>query len=498
MCQVEIKGTPKLTIGCNTEVREGMEVLTHHTSKLVENAQKATLEFILINHPLDCTVCDQSGHCKLQDYHYEFNGEPSRFLEEKEHKVKAQPLGPTVVLDGERCIMCTRCVRFCDEITQTSELGMLNRGDKSVIAVAPGRNLDNPLSGTVVDLCPVGALTHREWRFNTRIWFTSQEDSICTGCSTGCNVRVAERDGVVVQVKARANDAVNKEWLCDEGRYGFHRFIPESRLTVCEKDGKSIERKRAYDECFLALRESSGPLAVLISPDLLLEDYFALSHLLNALPSPYIIALAYRERNLSKVESILISPDYAANYRGAIFAGLVEGRLEARYQEVLDGIINGRFASVVAFGDRALPCREDLGDAVHLIPRLEDGLRATEQSVGWFTDNNHPLKRSVRTVVPIRSILECSGLLINKMNRLQYTKAILKAPKGVLPFWQQISAMGSANGCPVLGGHLNEYSSERDATNILLLNDPRLTGLTIRSISAGGVLLSRNESKDQG
>ena len=137
MCQIEVEGMPKLEIACNMKVRDGMVVKTHATSQKVEDAQAATLEFILINHPLDCTVCDQAGHCKLQDYHFEYNARPSRFnIVDKEHKVKAEPLGPTVMLDGERCIMCTRCIRFCDEVTGTSELGMLNRGDKSVIAVS--------------------------------------------------------------------------------------------------------------------------------------------------------------------------------------------------------------------------------------------------------------------------------------------------------------------------------------------------------------------------
>ncbi|MCB0340577.1 MAG: NADH dehydrogenase subunit, partial [Bdellovibrionales bacterium] len=172
-------------IGCHTQVQEGMEVCTHNTSAVVAEAQASTLEFILINHPLDCTVCDQAGHCKLQDYHFEYNARSSRFVENKVQKVKAEPLGPHVILDGERCIMCTRCIRFCDEITGTSELGMLNRGDRSVIAVQPGKELNNPLSGTVVDLCPVGALTHRDWRFNTRIWYTKQTPGICPGCSTG-------------------------------------------------------------------------------------------------------------------------------------------------------------------------------------------------------------------------------------------------------------------------------------------------------------------------
>ncbi|MCB0318002.1 MAG: (2Fe-2S)-binding protein, partial [Bdellovibrionales bacterium] len=162
MCQVKVEGAPKLMIGCHSIAQEGMTVRTHHTSQEVVDAQAATLEFILINHPLDCTVCDQAGHCKLQDYHYEYNARPSRFIENKVHKPKAKPLGPTVMLDAERCIMCTRCIRFCDEITQTSELGMINRGDRSEITISDGRELNNALSGTVVDLCPVGALTHKE------------------------------------------------------------------------------------------------------------------------------------------------------------------------------------------------------------------------------------------------------------------------------------------------------------------------------------------------
>ncbi|MCB0336719.1 MAG: (2Fe-2S)-binding protein, partial [Bdellovibrionales bacterium] len=239
MCQVEVEGAPKMQIACSVPVAEGMVVRTQKTSQKVKDTQASTLEFILINHPLDCTVCDQAGHCKLQDYHYEYNARPSRFLENKEHKVKATPLGPTVMLDGERCIMCTRCIRFCDEVTKTSELGMLNRGDRSVISINPGKELDNPLSGTVVDLCPVGALTHKNWRFNTRIWYTKQADTICPGCSTGCNVKVAVRDKQVVQVKARLNSEVNKEWLCDEGRYGFGRYLPEQRLMTPRISGKA-------------------------------------------------------------------------------------------------------------------------------------------------------------------------------------------------------------------------------------------------------------------
>jgi len=174
MCQVQVGDNPKLTIACNTVAQEGMEVKTQETSEPVAESQRATLEFLLINHPLDCTVCDQAGHCKLQDYYYEYNAKASRFTENKVHKVKAESFGPEIMFDGERCILCTRCVRFCEEVTETAELGIANRGDNAVIAVHPGKELDNPLSGSVVDLCPVGALTHKRWRFNTRIWYAKR------------------------------------------------------------------------------------------------------------------------------------------------------------------------------------------------------------------------------------------------------------------------------------------------------------------------------------
>ena len=248
MCQVHVEGQNKLTIACNTGATEGMEVKTQETSEEVADAQRATLEFILINHPLDCTVCDQAGHCKLQDYYYEYNAKPSRFIEEKVSKVKAEPLGPEIIYDGERCILCTRCVRFCDEVTETSELGVLNRGDRSVIAIHEDNQLDNPLSGSVVDLCPVGALTHRRWRFNTRIWYTKEADTVCAGCSTGCNAKVSSRDNQVVHVKARLNSDVNEEWMCDEGRYGFQDFQPEVRSSTPLVKGVPSELEAAVKE----------------------------------------------------------------------------------------------------------------------------------------------------------------------------------------------------------------------------------------------------------
>ena len=466
MCQVAIKGMPKLEIACNTVVRAGMEVNTGETSQTVADAQAATLEFILVNHPLDCTVCDQAGHCKLQDYHFEYNARPSRFIEEKVHKVKAEPLGPTVMLDGERCIMCTRCIRFCDEITKTSELGMLNRGDRSVISINPARPLSNALSGTVVDLCPVGALTHAKWRFNTRIWFTKQTDSVCPGCSTGCNVKVAERDGEIVQVKARYNSEVNKEWLCDEGRYGFDRFLPKNRITTSTLAGKTTALTDA-----LKAANGAGAGAIFVAPDLLLEEYALLKKFAER--NNLQVAIAYQERSLNSVEAILVSPDYAPNFAGAIFSGLVSGDLNTTYKQALDALKSGALQRVFAIGDRAFLAADQVA-AAEAFKRVH--------SVVLGCDATLPTAQAAKVLLPARSILEKSGLLINRKNRLQYSERVVDAVDGSVAGWKLINALG--------GGVITNVNSERELTQQLLAADSRLNGLSLFRIKAGGIDLN--------
>lgn len=485
MCQVSVKGMPKMTIACNTGATEGMEVATHHTSKDVADAQAATLEFILINHPLDCTVCDQAGHCKLQDYHFEYNARPSRFLEEKVHKIKALPLGPTVMLDGERCIMCTRCIRFCDEVTGTSELGMLNRGDQSVIAVSPGKELNNPLSGSVVDLCPVGALTHREWRFNTRIWFTKQTEAICPGCSTGCNVKVAERDGKVVNVKARRNDAVNKEWLCDEGRYGFERFLPANRVTGVRRNSSAGAQGTAQlTDVINALKGTLKTLTVVLSPDLLLEEYYLLRQILNRATGLGRTVMSSYGRSVSDVERILVSPDYASNLMGARVAGLISDDNDADYRDTLQRIRRKEIENILILGDRAI-ASADIDDA------LLEGLAAARVSVGVLTDADSRLTSALGFVVGGRSVLEKSGLLVNNKRRLQYTQGVVAFPDESVPDWRLLGLIGEAAGYKMMSFNLT-HVGDREVTRWYLSTDPVLSaqGVTIASIKNGGVQLS--------
>src|SRR5436853_3186368 len=217
MCLVEVKGAPKLMPGCATPVADNMEVRTD--TQRVHEAVRYAMEFLLLHHPIDCPVCDQSGECWLQDYYMAHAGHDSRYpLGQKTRRRKAFNLGPLVKLDQERCILCTRCVRFTRNVTKTNEVQVFSRGHNSEIGIFDDRPLENPYSGNVVDICPVGALTSRDFRFKCRVWFLHSTDSVCAGCSTGCNARVDHRDGTIFRMLPRRNIDVNKSWMCDEGR----------------------------------------------------------------------------------------------------------------------------------------------------------------------------------------------------------------------------------------------------------------------------------------
>lgn len=501
MCQVEVEGRPKLEIACNTGAQEGMVVRTQETSERTADAQRATLEFLLINHPLDCTVCDQAGHCKLQDYYYEYNAKPSRFIEQKVHKVKAQPLGPNVIYDGERCILCTRCVRFCDEVTETSELGLFNRGDKAVIGIHEGKELDNPFSGCVVDLCPVGALTHRKWRFNTRIWYTGEHDSICTGCSTGCNVNACVRDDQVVQVKGRLNSEVNREWLCDEGRYGFSRFQPETRTNATFLRKENYLEKVTLESAFEVVAElaegDASEKAVLLSPLLTVEDLWMgfrfAEKVMELGAGSDAIAMQLQTRELSELEKTLISPDYAPNAAAMRLFGYATGvedwrsALEAGYQSTLARIRAGQVKRLLLVGDFALRS-EDLDEeliqallgvetSVALTPRgLIDGEKESSEDLGA-----HQL---CRVVLPGRTVNEKSGTMLNKDMRVQRLAALLKPPIGSLPEWSLLARAAAAAGKAILP---ETVTTERDIFRQMTKEFEPLRYLTIAKIGEWGL-----------
>ncbi len=477
MCQVEVEGAPKLTIACNTAASEGMKVKTQETSEQVKEAQRATLEFLLINHPLDCTVCDQAGHCKLQDYYYDYNAKASRFIEEKSKKIKAEKLGEEVIYDGERCIVCTRCVRFCDEYTETGELSVLNRGDRTVIAVNEDRPLNNPFSGCTVDLCPVGALTHSRWRFNSRIWYTGSEDTICTGCSTGCNISVHVRDDKIIQVKGRLNSEVNQEWMCDEGRYGFDRFQPKERSkTPLIQKGNYLEESNLTSviqsaKSFANTSESSpSDIAVFVSPFLTTEEIWLTSEFLkNTLKqsAPYQqAAIQLRTRKLTKLESKLISPDYAPNARSGNLFGFTgdltdwRASLEAQYDRLLAQLRAGVIKRLILIGDQAIldsDLDQELTQSILAVPNslalTPRGLVGGEIVLGDAPVGAHQL---CKLIIPTQTVHEKNGVMLNKDFRLQRLKALISPPNGSYPEWLVLQRLARELGSSILPDNVTD------------------------------------------
>jgi len=268
MCLVEIEGQPKLQPACRTPVEEGMVVHTNSPKAL--RAQRAQLEFLLLNHPIDCPICDQAGECGLQDFYMlEFGGHKSRVAkEEKLRRPKAVDLGPHIIYDAERCILCTRCIRFCQEIAKQPELGIINRGNRSQISTFPNRRLENPYSLNTVDICPVGALTSKDFRFKIRPWFLYSVPSICPGCAQGCNIylQLNKRFYVnldrcqIYRIKPRENPEVNDCWLCDEGRLCY-KSVQEDRVLQphLRRNGKLVPV--GWDQ---ALEEIKGKLRALL------------------------------------------------------------------------------------------------------------------------------------------------------------------------------------------------------------------------------------------
>ena len=277
MCLVEMSNAPmgKLMPACQMPVAEGITVKTD--TPRVRDQVRAVMEFLLLSHPVDCAICDQAGECKLQDYYMKYDQKPSRLDIPKVGKGKRVVLGPTVVLDQERCILCTRCVRFMREVAKKPQLGVAERGNESFITTFPGQPLDSKYSGNVVDICPVGALTSTDFRFRGRVWFMSAARSVCTGCARGCNVFLDYMKDTTYRYRPRENQAVNEEWMCDDGRLSY-KYLNADRVLVAREGrgpgGREVAAAAAATAAAAALRPhaEAGTLAALFSPVASVED----------------------------------------------------------------------------------------------------------------------------------------------------------------------------------------------------------------------------------
>lgn len=472
MCLVEIEKMPKLQIACNTQVAEGMGVLTQSPKVLA--VRKAVLEFLLINHPVDCPICDQAGECWLQDYYMQHNRQESRFEVGKVHDRKRTLFGPNVVFDGERCIKCTRCVRFCQEITKTNELTVINRSDHSTIDLFPGAALDNPLSANVVDICPVGALTDRDFRFKVRVWYLQKTPSICPGCSTGCNISVETYQNRIARFKPRVNEAVNSHWICDEGRYCFHELAGGARLTtpMIREEGGLVPTTwdRALGAVWRELRAAT-PMAGILSGRNTNEEAFLFAKLAKMVGADPTLEVFYQERLLTAVQKILMSPDRSPNFTGARDMGIGVGGLEA----LMDRIHAGHFASAYIVG-------EDLVAAAVEADQMRGALDKLSFLVVQDTRLTETAKRA-HVVLPSTHFGEKEGTYTNRQGRLQKVNAAVIAPEGVLQdseiFMRLLELGGVRNGLRTAGEIFAELAREI----------PAYGGLHYDSIGDQGVAL---------
>lgn len=306
MCLVEVgdkkpDGTvamqPKVVPGCQTPVKDGTVIVSN--SEKVKQAQKATLEYLLLNHPLDCPVCDQAGECGLQDFSYKYGRGYSRLQEPKNIKPDKDYIGDQVTLFTDRCIMCTRCVRFTREISGSAELQVINRGTHEEIDIFPGEPCNNKLAGNVVDLCPVGALCSKDFLYKQRVWWLHVKDSVCPGCSTGCSVTVEQNEDVLYRLKPRVNPLAQGHFMCDEGRFGWKYVHSDKRLKSPVQRVNGAVKSTSWDTVLPAVRQtirdavktSPNRFAATISPWATVEEAALLASFLKGLSPEVTFAL---------------------------------------------------------------------------------------------------------------------------------------------------------------------------------------------------------------
>ena len=417
ICLVDVEKNPKLQISCNMPVTEGMVV--HTKNAKAEEGRKAVLEFLLANHPLDCPVCDQSGECDLQNFYLNFGLYDPRFREQKVKKKKAVAIGPHVMLDQERCILCSRCVRFTDEISKTGEFGIFGRGDRAQVDLYPGQRLENPYSANVVDICPVGALTEQDFRFKARVWYLSSAPTVCNACAQGCNVdihyvlnRPHLNDGArVLRVKPRYNADVNQWWMCDEGRYGVG-WIDKGRLTNVRHQGVDSTWEKGLAAIGTALEQfrrnkTGSRLGVIASTQLATEELFLIKEIFHGVLGAHVTACGPRPPGYS--DNFLINADKNPNTLGATLLGL-SGPGAPTAASIVDEALEGRIEALWVFG-------HDLTAFID-----EKKLQELSRTLALFVfsgTNENPTASLSHWALPTAAYLEKDGTFVNGHGRVQ-------------------------------------------------------------------------------
>ena len=389
----KINWIPRPQIGCGTTVSPGLHVKT--TSPMVKDAREGVMEFLLINHPLDCPICDQAGECKLQEQATGYGRGYSRFIEQKNVKPKRTQLGPRVTLDDERCVLCSRCIRFSRDVAGADVLGFVDRGSYSTLTCHPDKKLDHNYSLNTVDICPVGALTSTDFRFKMRVWFLKQTNTICTESSVGVNSVAWSREGTLYRITPRRNDEVNDTWMADSGRVLYKQVQATDRLTSETALDALIAQAAA------SFKASAGAIAVVGSGRSSVEEQFLTKKLAAALNAS--VSLVSRT---AQGDKLLISADRNPNVRGALVTGLISALPAAQLTSLAADIDSGKVKTVVSIG-------EDL---------IAAGLTAAQLarvSIVYLGTHANATSAAAKTVIPTVTVFEKAGSFVNQQFRIQ-------------------------------------------------------------------------------
>lgn len=408
-----IMWSPKPAIGCATNAAPGMHVRTE--SKLVKDCREGVMEFLLINHPLDCPICDQAGECRLQEFATDYGRGYSRFVEQKNVKPKRTRIGPRVMLDDERCILCSRCIRFCEEIADDPVLGFIDRGSYTTLTTFPGKQLENNYSLNTVDICPVGALTSTDFRFRMRVWFLKETPSIDTESSVGCNTVVGSREGVIYRITPRRNDAVNDTWMPDSGRELYKPVDSEDRMTGYSIDGRPCSAEEAIALAATCLR--NGKCGILGSGRLSTEEQYLLRRIAQACPgeqTPVWLVARHGEG-----DGKLISADRNPNVRGALLTGLINELPGESLRDLEQALQAGEVQNLLVVGED--PTRHGVSI---------DSIRSAQ--VVFLGTHHCNASQHAKVEMPLLTVFEKSGTLVNQQFRVQKFQQAIPGPSGVL------------------------------------------------------------------
>jgi NADH-quinone oxidoreductase subunit G len=467
----KINWIPRPQIGCGTNVSPGLHVKT--TSPMVKDAREGVMEFLLINHPLDCPICDQAGECKLQEQATGYGRGYSRFIEQKNVKPKRTQLGPRVTLDDERCVLCSRCIRFSRDVAGQDVLGFVDRGSYSTLTCHPDKKLDHNYSLNTVDICPVGALTSTDFRFKMRVWFLKQSNSICTESSVGVNSVVWSREGVIYRITPRRNDEVNDTWMPDSGRVLYKQVQSADRLT------SAVALDALVAQAAAIFKTSAGAISVVGSGRSSVEEQFVIKKLAAALG-----AQAHLVKRVGEGDKLLISADRNPNTRGALVTGLISQLPCAELKQLSGEIDSGKVKTVVVIN-------EDL---------LSAGLTAAQLAkvtVIYLGTHANATSAAAKVVIPTVTVFEKAGTFINQQFRIQKFIQAVPPLAGAHNDIAALAALSAAAGSAVpseLGTLWPVIAAEVPALATMLYKNIPETGLLLDSTPWSGLPFAEGET----